>query len=332
MALPLGTGLQFRYEKRWASRAVLQMIEQDTIEGQDVLVAYVDQSSPLDAGTMEIVPVRKARIISAAAPGSTLSLVFSLGRIVHSADLATFNREIAALSGGALPKWTQRKPTGLYCAELNSEPTSVAEIADLGGWELVVDQLSQRRDFDSEETFLTVVGLLTLDELARTKGRLRHMEWPRELPADRSRELVIYHYHGRTSPTGLAIVATAGSYIALESSARLSLDSRYDLCKFRVRTGDPGPRKQRTWISLSTEHKATTEELDLDLEVTVRASLTKQIGIAAAIAVGLTVAQVATLVTRSDLSNWAKAISGLFILAASVVVAVAAVWHIRKSV
>lgn len=332
IALPLRAQLQFRYDKRCASPGVLQMINQGRIVGEEVLIAYADQSRPESEGTVELVPVRLATVTSATAPGSTLSLIFSLGRVVHAADLTTFNNEITGLSGGALPKWTNGKLTGLYCNELNSRPASIVEIEDLGGWELVVTQLSQHEDFESEETFFTVVGLLTQAKLSEITAKLRHIEWPDALPADEDHELVIYHYHSSKSPSEYVMSASAGAHLKFESSPELRLDSRYDLKKLRIRTGDPTFRSKRTWITLSANTKSMTGTLELDMEVTVKANYLKRIGTVAAIAIMLTVVQIVTLVTRGDLSIGGKVASVLAILVASIVVAVAAVWGIRRSI
>ncbi len=331
ISLPIGTQLQFRYDKKWTSTGVLQMIDRGLIIGKEVLIAYADQSQPESEGKIELVPIRLATISGATAPGSTVSLTFSLGPVVYAANLMTFNSEITELARGTLPKWIDGNPSGLYCDELNSRPASVVEIEDLGGWELVVTQLSQRKDFESEETFFTVVGLLTEDELSEMISKLRHVKWPNALSADEDRELVIYHYHDNKSPTNFFISATFGSHLNIVSPPRIRLDSRYDVKKLRIRTGDPTFRK-RTWITLSADTESTTGTPELDMEVIVKANLLKRIVTVTAIAIGLTVVQVVTLVTRTDLSGWGQAASGLAILVFSILVAVSAVWGIRRGI
>jgi hypothetical protein len=68
------------------------------------------------------------------------------------------------------------------------------DIENLGQWEKVVTQLSKHTDFESEETFFTVLGLLKEDELKAMRASLRHVLWPEKLPANADRELAIYHY------------------------------------------------------------------------------------------------------------------------------------------
>lgn len=196
----------------------------------------------------------------------------------------------------------------------------------------MVTQLSQHEDFESEETFFTVVGLLTQDKLSEIMVKLRHIEWPDVLPADEDYELVIYHYHSSKSPSEYVMSASTGAYLTLESSPKLRLDSRYDLKKLRIRTGDPTFRSKRTWITLSANIESMTETLELDMELTVKANYLKRVGIAALIAIGLTVGQAVPLVTRTDLGSGDKLALGLLVLLASIAVAVAVVWGIRRSI
>jgi hypothetical protein len=336
LALPIESTLQFRYDRRWVSDGVLSKIQDHSIVGQEVLIAYADQSRSVDkstpTGAIELVPVRLARVIFAAAPGGTVSLIFSVSKVAYSSNLDAFNNEVSNLTGRSLPRWLEGSPKGSYCTELSNRPTNLTEIKDLSQWEEVINQLAVRKDFEHEETFFTVVGLLTEDELHTMGAELQHMLWPQELPANVLRDLVIYHYHPTKAPASLGISISVGPELRLQSPAKVQLDSRYDLKKFQVQSEDPLSRTQESWVSLVTEDLATTERFELEIGVRVRGNRLKRLGIASVIAIGLTGAQIVPLVTRGDLTAAVKLVSALIILALSFVVGLAAVWGIRRSI
>ena len=334
ITLPIAAHLQFRYDRQWVSTGVLNMIEQRKLAGQEVIIAYADQSIPPQggAGSIELVPVRRGTVVSAVAPGRTVSLIFSLGKVVCASNLAAFNNEAANLTGNALPRWSSGKPQGCYCTQLNNQPSTVIDIENLGQWEEVVTQLSPHRDFDPEETFFTILGLLKEDELKAMGATLKHMPWSGELPANAFREVVLYHYHPSKSPIDLKITANVGPEIMLESPMRVRLDSRYDLKRIRVKSGDPAFGTRESWITLTTEGATISQPLDLDLSLKIRGNWLKRLGVAAIIAIGLAAAQVIPLASRADLGVVGKAFTALGVLAASFVVGLAAVWGIRRYV
>jgi len=270
--------------------------------------------------------------LTAVAPGRTVSLIFSIDKVVYSSNLNAFNNEVSNLTGSSLPRWVDGRPKGSYCTELSSRPTNFIEIEDLGHWEQVVTQLAERKDFQHEETFFTVVGLLREGELDAMGAELRHVPWPQELPANERRGLVLYHYHPTKSPVSLEILISVGPELKMQSPAKIKLDSRYDLKKFQIQSEDPLFRTQGSWISLVTQDSAVMERFELEIGVRVRGNRLKRLGIATVIALGLTGAQIAPLVTRGDLTPTIKLVSALLILALSFVVGFAAVWGIRRSI
>ena len=84
------------------------------------LIACADKSRPSDGsiptGVVKLVPVRIAKVIFAAVPGQTVSLVFSLGKVTYASNLDAFNNEVFNLTGGGLPRWVNGNPQGIYCA------------------------------------------------------------------------------------------------------------------------------------------------------------------------------------------------------------------------
>lgn len=335
LALPIGTQLQFRYElDPLVSEGVKQKIQQGTLLNEEVVIAYADRSTPPEGGTgfIELIPVRRATIASAVAPGKTASLVFILGKVAYASDIRAFNNEIANLSGNALARWEDGQVRGYFCAELNAHPTTMIDIEDLGQWEEVVTQLSQHKDFDSEETFFTVFGLLTEDELKAMSATLRHVPWPDMLPANAERELAIYQYHPQKSPTDLFLSVRTGGDLTVESPSRIRLDSRYDLKRIRIKSGDPSYRNRLSWITLATEGPGVSGSLESDMSLKVKSNWLRRVVVAAVIAVGITGAQAIPLATRVDLSTTGKVASAIGILFISFIVGLAAVWGIRRSV
>jgi hypothetical protein len=336
LALPRESTLQFRYDQRWVSDGVLRMIQDHKIVGQEVLIAYADQSRPASSitpiGAVELIPIRLARVTSASAPGRTVSLTFAVDKIVYSSNLKAFNNEVPKLTGNSLPQWVDGSLKGSYCTELTKRPANLIEAEDLSQWEEVVTQLAARRDFENEETFFTVVGLLTESELNAMSAKIRHVSWPRELPAYASRVLVLYHYHPTKSPTSLEISIRVGSELKLQSPAKVQLDSRYDLKKFQMQSEDPSLGGQLSWIILSTEDPATTKRFELEISVSIRGNRLKRYFIATAIALGLTGAQIVPLVTREDLTPVTILVSALIILVISFTVGFTVVWGIRRSI
>lgn len=336
LALPIGSNLQFRYEKRWVSDGLLKKIQDRSIVGQEVLIAYADQSMPDDGGTpkgdIQLVPVRLAQVTYAAVLGRTTLLIFSVGKFVFASDLNAFNDEAMNLTGKSLPKWVEGKPQGKYCTELNNRPTNFVEIQGLGQWEEVVAQLATRKDFKQEGAFITVLGLMTESEIQEMGAELKHKSWVKELQANKNIELVIYHYHPTTSPTDFKIIVDTGPELKSQSSPTCTLDSRYDLKKFHLKSEDPSFGSQGSWINIILEGREKENRLELETSVKVKGNQLRRLGIAAIIAVFLTGAQIVPLLTRTDLGADSKGISALIMLILSFIVGITAVWGIRRNI
>lgn len=336
LALPIGSNLQFRYEKRWVSDGLLKKIQDRSIVGQEVIIAYADQSIPDDGGTpkgdIQLVPVRLAKVTYAAVLGRTTLLIFSVGKFVFASDLNAFNDEAMNLTGKSLPKWVDGKPQGKYCTELSNRPTNFLEIQDLGQWEQVVAQLANRKDFEQERAFITVLGLMTEDEIREMGAELKHKPWVKELQANKNRELLIYHYYPTTLPTDLQITIHTGPELKSQSSPTCTLDSRYDLKRFHLESGDPPFGSQGSWINIILEGQDKTNRLEMEISVKVKGNQLRRIGIAFAIAIGLTGAQIGPLLTRTDLDAAIKGISALIIFVLSLGVGIIAVWKIRRNI
>ena len=263
--------------------------------------------------------------------GRTTLLVFSVEKFIHSSNFDAFNTEVRNLTGGSLPKWLENKPQGKYCIELSNRPTNFIEIQGLGQWEEVVTQLASRKDFEQEGAFITILGLMNEDDIQTMEAELKHKRWPKELQANENIQLIIYHYHPTILPSGIQITMNTGEELKAQSSPTCTLDSRYDLKKFHLKSGDPTSGRQGSWINIILEKLDKTNRLELETSLKIKGNQLRRFGIALVIAIALTGAQIVPLFTRGDLASDTKLYSSLIIFILSVVVGIAAVWGIRKS-
>ena len=336
LAMPISSELQFRYDTELVSDSVLRMIEDGTIIGEDVLIAYADQTIPngdvAPTGPFEMVPVRLAKLASASLPGRTVSLIFSLEDVVYASNLQAFNNDVDNLTGGSLPRWVSGMREGLLCTQLTNRPTTFVQADDLRQWEEVVTQLADRKDFSDEETFITVLGLLSKRDVQAMSATLRHLPWPKELTADDHRDLTIYHYHPSRAPSTLAVSVDIGPQLGLESNRVSTLDSRYDIRRFRIRSGDPPLGTQASWVRLTVEAPKAGGPLDFEMKIRVKGNWLTRLGIATMIALGISGAQMVPLATRVDLSAAEQWATGVGVFAVSLVAGIAAAWGIRRSI
>src|SRR4051794_24776550 len=85
LAMPVGTILQFRYERRYLTQAVSTAVEDGRAESQTALVVYVDQNNP--AVPPSYVPCRFAEVRRVTSHGTTLSLELALGHFGFADNL-----------------------------------------------------------------------------------------------------------------------------------------------------------------------------------------------------------------------------------------------------
>lgn len=331
LALPIGSNLQFRYDTRWISDKTMEMIEGGHLVGQGVIIAYIDQSKAdesVEGRYIDVIPVRIAKVSDAAVTGSTVALEFTIGTVAHAADLPAFNQELESLSGGALPKWVGKEPKGKYCAELTSEPANLEETTGIEQWQKTVIQLTEHDEFREESTFFTVLGLLSESERRTIGVKLAHAGWKQKVSPNSDNELLVYHFHANKPPADVTLSATVGEGLELASSPTVSIDSRYDLKRFRVRSLDP-PLSRGSWISIGLKKKDSLE-LDIEIATTVKSDFFRRFVTGLVIASGLTATQ-AVAVLQSDYEGEVKAAAISLVLGGSLVVGMAAAFGLRRS-
>jgi len=305
IGLPRGGSVQFRYDNNWVSPQVRNLAESDRLTGEQVLIAYADQSKlegELPTGRISLIPLRLGKVTSYAASGETLTLELRLNSLAYAEDLEAWTAEVTNLTEGALPSWVDGSVRGLLCAVLNASPSHSVESNDIGDWQKIVSQLATCEDFISEETFLLVAGLARENEFVNKGAKIELSTWPHSLGADNHRSLLVYHYHPTKAPENLSIRAFIGPELRFEDPDRVFLESRYDLKRIRIRSGDPTVGTQASWLQLVTSHgnDAEAHPLRLDLPLEVKGSLLKRLLTIGAVGAGLAGAQIAPLFTRDD--------------------------------
>lgn len=331
LILPIGATLQFRYDYSLVSVDVQAMIEHRSVVGQEVIIAYANQSNnTVDKKVdIELVPTRRAKVISAARTGTTLSIVFLFDTFIYASDLKTFNSEIRGLSKDVLPLWDGVKIQGMFCGQIISLPSMIIDGADLSIWEKIVTQLADYPDFRMEETFFTVLGLFKEKEIINTSTNLKHISWNDQIPAKSNRTLLIYHFHPTKSPTNTFLTIKSGELIKIDSPLKIKLDSRYDLKRINLKIGTPNSASS-TWISLSVEGTGLTDLFETDVAIKISGDWLSRMILTIVIAFGLTGSQIIPLMSRIDIDVHNKIMTSLLIFMFSMVVGIATAWRIPR--
>lgn len=334
VGLPIGSELQFRYRTKWVTEGVQRKIKEGKLRGEDVLIAYADQSSPgQDDQPVELVPVRKATVTTASRPGSTISLTFKLGPIVRSGQLTSFNNEVQNLSGQAIPRWASGKATGSYCVEIPSLPTHIIEADRLNEWEQLIDELAGRSDFAAEPTFVTVLGFPEEKQFLQRSPDYTHLPWPTRIQPGRDRRLVLYHYRPESSAgkqSEVEIKIRTGRGLELRSIERARIDSPYDVKTFRIASASRISRGWTSWIEVQ-QVADDNVLLGFETQVNVAGAVLKSLGLSAFIALALTGSQVWPILE----ANFSDAITGASIgiaTVANLMVGLAAVFGLRRGI
>lgn len=302
LALPTGTVLQFRYDKRYWTQAVRTAVEQGTAKGQDALIVYIDQATQGQPPTYA--PCRYAQIKNVAEHGTTVSLELVVGEYAYAENLAGFNHWISATFPADLPAWQEDKIQGKYWLKAPQEATSVVRTNSLGDWEKVVTQLAAHTEFDAESCFYTVTSV----RRAKATSSLVPVEGAYQLKGGKSYELAVYHYHPNKQPTDRFLeVKLAGGGVEFTTNPVMRIDSRYDQKVIRFQThGNPTQKIAfLTFVWGKDGYDAT--RWSFDLPIAVQGMFWQSVGYAIAVAVLLAGPQLFSAWNSVDASD-AKAV------------------------
>jgi hypothetical protein len=240
LAMPKGSQLQFRYDLRWIDSPIQSVIlSGGYVRGEPCLIAYIDQRSNTE--TPVLIPCRYATIVEANAHGSTASLVLALQEYAYAKDLTAFNNEMRTASAAKLPTWgPDGKIAGAYCFKIDEEPATVTKSLDLSEWEKIVEQIASRPDFEDENCFYTIEGIVPvgLEETVAMRDGVY------ELKPNQEYELRIYHFHPQKTANATIQLNKSSTWLTFTTTPSVIMDSRYDFKRVRMITGKPNTQER----------------------------------------------------------------------------------------
>lgn len=331
LALPRGTWLAFRYDRRWVAPDLQERLDapkrRKKLSGADVLIAYIDQSD--ESREIEVVPCRHATLVDVVSVGQTASLQLELGKLAHAAEIATFNEELRERAA-LLPRRTAGGVDGAYWFETDAlSPIELSESES--AWEAIVAQLAPRSDFSHERFFYKVQGIV---DVGRGKS-VRAKKNTFRLRPGRDYELRLYHFYPGEENVDAEVQASAtGAPIEFTTTPELLLDSRYDLKRIPFRTGSPVPsaRGVLTLRRRSREVESKDWEWDLDLGLRVRAAVFRQLLFALLVAGLLAATPILAAYSNSNLSSSDQRIIAIVAGLSSLLVGITAAFGLRRSI
>jgi hypothetical protein len=236
LAMPEGSRLQFRYDRKWVAPNVLDKIQDGSCVGVRALIAYIDQHDK--TRTPYLTPCRFASISDAHVYGTTVTIGLFLKEFAYSENLDSFNQQANALSGNVVPKWGKDgQPVGFYCFDVDTNISSpIISSNELDVWENIVTQIAQKADFLSEKCFYIFQGIKDICKTAKIPLKEGYFE----LKPSAAYEIEIYHYHPTEGKSKAFLrLQTETSIIKPNSNPMLAINSRYDVKHFRFQTSRP---------------------------------------------------------------------------------------------
>jgi hypothetical protein len=232
LAMPKGSELQLRYDRKWVSPEVIQRMQTGAVDGEGALICYVDQQDKNKKP--KVIPCRFAMVRGTERAGSTACVQLSLGSHAYARDLDAFNEQVWSASGETLPRWAESGSIeGFYWLELGQEPTDVVACDDKANWEELVGQLGRCDDFSKEPFFFRVDGpFWGTERVVAGRGGVFALRGSKEY------ELRMYHFHPSAEPLGKTWLRldASSTRIGFVAGNKFEIDSRYDLKLAKIRT------------------------------------------------------------------------------------------------
>src|SRR6185369_13569982 len=233
--MPSGARIQFRYLSSLIPQDLQKKLEGMTLNGASVLLGYVDctEKARRADNRCDILPYRYANLVTSRKVGSVFILHLQVGDFAIASDLERFQRSLT----GDVPKWgTDNKLQGAWCNELPAALNSVRRTTSLEDWQLIVQQIRQREDFDRVPYFCTLEGLFE----RRSGERVALSDGEYILRSNNDYELRVFHFdpdsdaHTGYKQTRWLKLSVVGPWIQLPTSPMLAIDSPYDLKSIRL--------------------------------------------------------------------------------------------------
>lgn len=305
LAAPVGSHLQFRYDKKWVAEGILEQIKKGTLgPSASGIVCWVDMEGN---GPLTMIPVRAVKILQVNLHGRSLSMLLEMSDF-HYAEPIPFTSEVFSLSGNASPQCKAGKPEGKYFFEISTLPPSLRTGTTVGDWEELVSLLRQQKPFQDEAFFWVAVGIETEGNQLNTEVLSR---WSTE-PISKPFDLLVYHYQPRQAPaveSKLAVI-TSSDLVTIDPP-ELEVDSRYDLKRWRFEPVLDKYRTREGWIRIRTNNK-----WDLDLKIRVKSSWGRGVFKSTVAGVLIAIPSILSIATQRDVTTEMRLIlSGISVVA-----------------
>jgi hypothetical protein len=276
LAAPIGTTVQFRYDKAHIPEDLFNKLTSKTTRFPlDGIVCSVASKGN---GILPIVPVRMVKMQKPRVHGDTISVTLTVDQVVL-ADSAEFTKELDKLSNSKTPRIREagQSPEGSYLFEADT-PNRTEIDSTISVWEHTVASLRDQHAYKDEPFFWVALGLENTDQPMDTSNL---HEWPGTIEPRQQYRLLIYHFQprGGARPDSRMEVSL-GNLLQSVAPPDTRIDSRYDLKSWWFSTSDNTQRPQPTWLRIRT-----ADAWDLDLTVVVGASYWRPVVSGALVAV-----------------------------------------------
>jgi hypothetical protein len=326
--MPPGFWLQFRYDLKWIAPSITTRLKsedlRESLRSAETLIAYLDQSNA--SVPPEVVPCRMAKLIEPVPLGSTVSIQLELGAFARAEDVAVFNRDIRAKVSG-LPEWKAGQIEGFYWFEI-PEISGCVLTSDLESWESLVSQLAPRPDFSTEMVFYTIEGMLKVGSQKRVDATSNKYK----LGPNQQYELRIYHFHPtQGEPKTQLSLETTSELITLTTNPEVSLESRYDLKRVRLRTRGSPARESAVLTMKRRPTSSSNWEWEFDLPVSIRGWFWRKFGLGALLGAFLAVSPIVAAYSNSKLSPHSQLVISIVSAVSSLLAGEVATFGLRRT-
>jgi hypothetical protein len=301
------------------------LIDTGKVAGNDVLIAYSDQSAK--DSDPEMVPCRYAVVTSFEKAGTTVSIKLRLQDHAFSEHIPAFNTELQQLSAGLIPRRRDDKITGCYFTELNAEPRALVRTSDGKNWQRLIDQLADRPDFQAYETFLQIRSITRTSGDAVASNDIGQIL----LKPNTRYTIKLYQYHPAKIPVATRIeTVSASTRIHFLSDPVLALDSRYDHKEISFETTS-GVEAEESNIKIAQKHLTNDDAtIEYDPRFSIASGWGRAIAYSVLVALLLAAPHFTTILSTTSLSGLKLTVLLTVAALSSICAALIAVFKIRR--
>jgi hypothetical protein len=303
LAAPVGTDIQFRYDRVHLSESVLKQIGKLKYPASAVVCSVATKG----VGPLTLVLVRSVDIVALREHGSTVSVILRM-REVANAEPASFTAALDSSSNGESPRKTSEgaPPEGKYFFEIPDLPI-VERGSSLTLWEKAITNLRTQHAYQDEPFFWTTVGI---QEEGQSLDASTLHALPDKLLPGKGFDLLIYHYQprGGARPNS-KLELSVGPDIEIVVPPDLTVDSRYDLKIWSCRITANTQSSQKSWFRVKA-----SDAWELDVAVIVAGAWKRWMARALVTGVLIAVPSILALVPQSIPQDQKYAYYGMAVL------------------